>query len=556
VGITVTDLAELSTTEVQQAQAQATQLLQEEFPSLELRRGVVHDLVIAPHAIFATAQQENVDRLRRSMSLQAILDDPALADDDTVDSVASNFLVTRRAGALATGHVTVIISAATSVTIAAGTVFSAQGQAFVTTTSFASRTAAAAITTATDRLLTALDNGTYAFVIDVTASEAGSAARLVKDTQLEPGVAIPYFVEAYATEDFSGGQDEETNAELLARLVSGVSARAFSGRVHMSAALRAREDFSGIVADSIVGFGDVEMLRDAHTIFPGSVGGGRVDWYVRTQERPSRVLLTKTATLVATDAATGKGIWQFSLGRDDAPGFYDCVSIVKSGASAVSGTYQVMAETGGYDLTALDNDGFLPDIASADEAAYSRFQTRVIRFLDTDTSITGLTAGASTQSYAVTVRAMPLVAELQDYASSRGTRNYGGDVLVKAPVPCFLSLSFRLELPPGAAEPDTDAIKTALARAVNRFGFTGKLPAAYLADVIHGQLGSQQAYLGAIDMFGRIRQPNQGFRYIRATDVLDIPAESSQMLSGRTVAFILEPADVAITLATADVPEV
>jgi hypothetical protein len=45
-------------------------------------------------------------------------------------------------------------------------------------------------------------------------------------------------------------------------------------------------------------------------------------------------------------------------------------------------------------------------------------------------------------------------------------------------------------------------------------------------------------------------------RRIRTTDILTVPDEPESMLSARTVAFIVDPADIAISIETADIPEI
>ena len=93
---------------------------------------------------------------------------------------------------------------------------------------------------------------------------------------------------------------------------------------------------------------------------------------------------------------------------------------------------------------------------------------------------------------------------MREHFSSRGVRNAAGDVLVRAPLPCFLILSFTVELAPGEEEPDAEPIADDLAAAVNAIGFTGRLAASLLHDVIHNSLPSRSAIV-ATDMLGRIR---------------------------------------------------
>ena len=78
-GITVSKLDELTTTDVEQALELVTQLVQESNPDLDVRRGVLHDLVLYYSAVLAAAKDEEISRVRRSLSLQEITADPTLS---------------------------------------------------------------------------------------------------------------------------------------------------------------------------------------------------------------------------------------------------------------------------------------------------------------------------------------------------------------------------------------------------------------------------------------------------------------------------------------------
>ena len=496
---------------------------------------------------------EELDRLRRSSSLQEIQEDPSLADDDAVDRLASNYRVTRGEGEAATGTVRVVLDRLQPITVAQGSIWEADGQSFVTESSFSAKTSAAGVVSSTDRVITPVGDGNYFFILDLVASEVGEASAIKKDTVVTPQEPPLYFVTAYASDDFAGGIDAESNAELSERLIQGAACTGLSGSVHMAAALRAQVTFENVLFDSVIGFGDEEMLRDKHSIFPGSYGG-RVDWYIRSQRLPQTLGLAKTATLVQkTD--DGFGIWQFGISRDEAPGFYDVSTILIDGEATSAGSLAVTTDTRTLDLTELDNDGFLPDIQDAVEGVYSRFQAAVIQFKDDRTPTTGLVAGTSTQDYSINVRALPLIADMQDWASGRGVRNRAGDILVKAPVPCFLRISFSVELKQGTETPSTTQIRNDVAELVNTYGFTGRLPASAISDVIHNSLSGIQ-YVSAVDMLGDIRRPDGTVRRIRSTETLIIPDEPGRMVTSRTVAFIVDPADIAISVAIAAIPEI
>lgn len=539
--IELQDLTSLDPNAVQQNLLAVIAQLQEAHPTLDLRRGPVHDLLAYFHAVLATAEQVNVTRYQSARSLAAIQADPTLADPDIVDDVLSNYRVTRTAGAAATGSCTIVLSADLTVTIAQGAVFVANGQNYVTPSVFTAKTESAQVRTSTDRLITPLNDGSFAFTIDLVAQNTGSAALLPKDSLMTPLAPPANFVTAYATSDFTGGTDTETNADLLNRLLEGIATKAFSNRITMTAMLL--EMFSQIVSQSICGYGSPEMIRDQHSIFPVSMGG-RVDWYARTSALVVRQALTKTATLIAT-TSDGFGIWQFALGRDDAPGFYEIANIrLPSAAPTVDG-YPLQSDMRALDLT---GGGFIPDVVNIVEGAYSRFQTAIIQFKDTITPTGTLEIGA-TQSYTLEARGMPLIGAIQDALSAYDIRSYGADCLVRAPIPCFVKLNFTINQRPDATDPDLTAIATALAAAVNAVGFIGRLDASILQDTVQAFLTSE-ATVSLIDMLGRLRYPDGSLRYLRSPESLIVPAQPALGISPNTVQFFLDPEDVAIRLAT------
>ena len=535
----VSNLSELTAAAVLQKQEFISQLVQEDNPNIDVKRGVLHDLLFYYSAILSAATQENIDRLRKSGSLFEISKDATLADTDVMDRVMSNFLLTRRIGTAASGTITIVVSALQSFTIPSGGIFTASGSSFATTAAHSIRTSTTNIQSANDRALTPIGDGNYSFTINITAATVGSASMLSKDTTVIPSVTIPNLVRATATSDFAGGLNSETNSELLARIQEGLSCKSLSNRVNMMALLRNDASVPGLVASSVIGYGDVEMKRDQHSILPVSFGG-RADWYVKPQGQPTLQSLTKTATLISTDSAN-RGTWQFSIARDDAPGFYDVKTIKPAAVDNYSGTFNVTMDTRGFDdATTLGE--LTPDIETSKEAAYS-----------TDT--TALTAGVSTQSYTAAVRVMPGIAAVQTLAGSRDVRNYAGDVLVKAAVPCFLSLGFTLQGKMGAALPDPDTIRVAIAKFVNNVGFVGRLNVSSLFDIIHNYLPENVA-CGSIDMLGQIRRPDGTIKPLRSSEAIVIPSEPDGMVTARTTIFILDVEDIAISAETVNIPEI
>jgi LysM repeat protein len=555
----VQNLAELDDDDVEQAYALAAQLVQEKFPNVDMKRGVVSDLVTGLDAILGAAQAENTDRMRQSQSIVLIEANPTIADDDLVDNVASNYRVTRQAATYATGEVVIVLDQQQAVSVQAGQTLTAGSSTYTSDATYSARLTAAQVTSPTDRLLVEIETGRWAFAIDVTAAVAGSAALLSKDDELTPTLPVSSFVQAYAAADFIGGLDAQTNAELIALLESGMSTKAYANRPMIKNMIRNADTaaytqvtsaFADILAMSIIGYGDVEMIRDQHWLFPVS-GGGRSDIYLRSQRKPATIALTKTATLV--DVTVNGGIWQASITRDNAPGFYEVTNIRIAGSAADGTNYAVTADTRGMDITDTGSD-YIPDLETALEAVYSRFQTAVVQFLDTDTATAGLVVGVATQSYDITVAYDPLVKQVQEFIGLRDVRNPLGDHVVKGAIPCFTTLSVTLERKDTSATVDEDDVTDALVDYVNTTGFPGKLYTSELASAINALLPTGVS-TGTITMLGRIRNPDGTDTIITSSDTLTIVNDNPNFVSSRTVIFILDEDDVSITINNVAVAE-
>jgi hypothetical protein len=545
--VTPKALDALDSTLVTSAINEVVQRIQEDNPTLDVSRGVFYELLVYYHSILATRQDTLINDYRRARSLLALEQDPDLADTDLVNDVLSNFRLDRKAGTLARGTIAIILSDDITVTFGRGAIFEAQGLQYTTTEVYTAKAEAAQINTTTDRLITATSDGRFMFTLEVEAVAEGENYNLDKGTLIVPSTPPPTYVTSYATIDFTSGIAAETNTEVLKRLQEGISAQTLSNRVNMAAFLRGIEAYSRVVGMSIIGYGDAEMLRDKHSIFPVAYGG-RVDWYVRSENLPTTTQLTLTATRLAENN-NETPVWQIALGRDTAPGFYEIRAVRPKGTSSVSGTLPILSDTRSYDLTTTD---FVPDIISAEEAAYSRYQTAIVKFRDTTQSISAYSFGA-TLEYDVDVTYMPLIADIQTTVSSRDVRHYGADCLVKAPVPCFVQISFIIYKQANEATPDSAAIKLAVATAINAIGFVGRIYASKIQDAVHGYLSSNSS-VGSIDIFGRIRYPDGTTQYIRGPELIQVPADTAKMVSHRTVQFFCRPEDVFVNIETA-IPE-
>jgi hypothetical protein len=536
-------LTQLNSTDVQTLLDRLATQLQEMNPELDLRRGVFHDMLAYYHAVLETAIRTNLERYQSARSLQQIEADPTLADDTVVDEVLSNWGVTRKSGTKAVGPVTIELSIASSIVIPAGFAFQANGNQYSSTATFTARTAAEQVSSDTDRLLTQLSNGNWAFVIEVESDEIGATYKLNSGDLIVPVRSVANYVTSYVTSGFADGTDTETNTQLIEELQLGIAAKALSNRTNMRAYLRTIATFNSITNQSIVGYGDPEMLRDQHTIFPISYGG-RVDWYIRGQEPVQR--LTKTITATCIEVGASSSTWQFSVDKDFSPGFYEINKIRRLVDANLNSGFEVVLDSRGNDLT---GGGFIPDIATVAEGAYTAFQTTTIRFVDTVTPVLGLIANQSTASYVCDVVGTPLIREIQDLVSSRDIRSYAADALIKAPVPCFVQVTVTINKTAGDADPDVAGIKNAIVAVINQTDFCGRLDGSRIIDKIHNYLINDMSVTD-MDLFGRIRRPDGTLQYLRDSDSLVVEDQPAKMVTAKTVQFFAEVAGVSVNVAS------
>jgi hypothetical protein len=540
-------------------------VLQTYQPDIDLRRGTIHDLVLHPRALLTAQNEQAVLDALNSGSLSELIADPASAAPAAVDRTLGNYRLQRRAATLATGVVAIVVDRLTPVIVASGSVFTISGVEFVTDRVYAARTDESSVVAANDRLLTLTSSNDYLFTVTVVARVAAAAGNVRRGATATPANEPLGFVRAYADTDFSGGADAETNAELLARQQAGLAVRAWSNRPAIEAVMRdytittttdntdgtttttLTQPFAGLKAMSLVGMGDAEQLRDKHTLWPIATGS-RADLYVRTEATYQTLRVRKTATLVTKVGAVGT--WQLGLARADAPGYYEITKILLTTDDQEASGFAVAVETRSRDMS---GSGWLPDVAADVESVYTRYQAATVQFADTTTNATGLTVGVAQQDYDVVLRIMPLIADLQDFWTDVNRRPPAGDILIKAAVPCFVSVAVTLNVRRGTTV-DTAAVQAAVAVAINALSFTGSLPASLLNQTLHNLLGAALLSTAGMTLNGRLLRPDGTTASLTSATVLTVPDEPDNMVTGKTVAFLTEDAAVGITVVPVDMP--
>lgn len=550
--ITVQDLTTLNPALVTQFDAELTTLVQEENPTFDLRAGVFHDLLIHVNAQLNAAIQTNINIIIQSNSLQAIQANPALSDVTVVGALLSNYNIVDNPGAEATGTVTFIINQLIGVVIPSTMVLTINGLTFNPNITYAARTSSLSIITSSDTLIYPIGTNLWAFDIQATATAIGSDGNVTRSTTVTPDVAPPNFVKAYVKSDFTGGVDADTTQTLIAKLEGGQAIKAWSNRSSILGLLRDQPNFANILNGSIIGFGDPEMDRDQHSIWPGHLGG-RSDLYLQSQPFYQDVTVQKTATLLSKSGSVG--LWQTSLILSDAPGFYSVDRVLLTAVDQSTPGFQVSSDVRSFDLSSPPSNTLNPpDIVTVVEAAFSRYETSTIQWYDTITNAAPLSIGA-TAPYNVILRVMPLIDQVQDFLNARTNRPPMCDVLVRGAIPCFTTMAFTVNYNSNLAAPDVPTIQTAVANAVNNIGFTGELPISLINQTLHN-LAINLLSVTGYTLIGTILQPDLTLVIITDPQLLVIPNNPTDTITSRTTLFFLNPTDVSVTLVPVDIQPV
>lgn len=523
---------------VSQTEAFLTTFLQEAYPSMDLTAGrVLHELVIRPAALFYTLNQTNIDQLRQSMSMKAIEENPALATPEVVDAVLSNYRITRDPGTKASGFVSLVITDLLTTAVPAGTIFTAEGLNFLTETAYIGVTDAASVVSSQERLITKRQDGAYVFTVPVTAQDVGDQYNIKANTRFTVAPTIAGLVDAAASADFAPGTAAETNQQLVDQFKEALSPYVLSGRAQINSLIR--EILPLYKQSSIIGFGDEEMLRDRHNIFEISQGG-KADIYVRTEILPQEIVLTKEAVLISPE----DNLWQLSLGRDDAPGFYVITGILPADAAENQGSLEMTEEVRGLDLTPPEVSAFVPDVADLIEGAYTRYQTAVVKFVDPAVGT------ETTRQYKVKVLRLASIATLQDDFNQRSRRNPQADYLVRAPIPAFMGVALTIHYTDDDEAPVASAVKQAIAQRVNAVNFSaGQISASLIHDAAHSVLtGPNIQVVSPIDMECLLRKPAGEMLLLRSADALVIPDLPQEGVTARTTSFFLDESGIDVTI--------
>jgi hypothetical protein len=512
-----------------QARAEAEALIRDSlmslFPTIDVSPGTaLHELLAIPAGAVKAYIDAQAAALRTSLDL-ATSDDPAV-----VAALLENFKLAPNQGSEGQGLVKLIFDASSQAVVQAGTALKTGGTTLRIPRTYAGVVGMASIAAAESGLYRELEReGDYWVMYVPAVTTGGQNDPILPGQYLQTLHPIATLVRAESASTFIGGRTADTLDTLRSKWAESRTMPACCSANHIRKLLA----MSSVPAldVKVAGAGSLESWR-ATSVF-GVAPGGVVDVYSKTALFPCVDYVQVKATLV--DAASRT--WSAVVTRDLMPGFYRIESINYGSRSASRDA--IVSETWSADVS---NYPCVKCGSNPDHFRFSAFQQCVLVFV-----FAAATPGADgSAAFFLELTGMPGIKTHQAALDDPDAGVPGLDVLVRAPVPVFVSLGVRLHLNPGAPAPDVEALMVRASAAVNaapmgRGWLSGGCVAAALASPDYEVVSPVMLEATLLGQDGRELR-------FRSSDTLRIPQDAAAGATLSTLCFMCRPSSVSITV--------
>jgi hypothetical protein len=505
--------------------------LQEYDPDIDLRSGVVCDLLLRANAALGASINNVFDRALVNTNLTDIINNPDLADSSSVDKILSNWGIQRNNGSRSLGLVTIYVSRLAPFSIPATVAFSIGSEEYVTTYPISVRTSEANIQSDTDLFLQPANESMYFCNIPVISKGVGAATKVRAGSIFSTTVLIPGLIVAKAEQDFIGGEDVESTEALLARQGSGIVSKSFGNKLQTKAVLLDR--FPDIQEVSVVKYFDAEMTRttpDSNLL--GIRSAGFVDLYVRTNKEVISRNFFLDAKCTWNTGGTLK--WRMTVGKDVFPGFYK-IDWIK--AESQGPALDLIQET-----VIHDPDHVFPAIISSSDCKHSAYQVIEIDFEDRNPKV--FASVGQNKGFFVALTGLPRIDEIQKYTIGADNGALGLDILVKAPYPVFLTISIQLK-GKSLTQDLQLLIKETLSNFINtQYTFKSVVYANHISSAIGSLLDGRQC--AVVDFSAKVLTRGDDV-YLYSRDNIDISTLNLPYLTDKNTCFFIKPSDIMLS---------
>ena len=488
----------------------------ENAPDVDVAPGtVLNELLIKLNAVLQNPIVNDMLELDQGNTISEVLTSTTDTYNTLVDGIASNYNTSRNKGTKSTGKIKVTVASATSYFIRTGFVFyqPVLNLNYVVTNDYTVKTN----TTNTNDIPLVKENGVYYFIIPVEAEDVGAEYQVPNNSKFSLGTSsvLTGFVDGSAYGDFTTGLPADTDKVLVSKYQQSISNKSLLTK--NSILFRLQELFPNVSVISLVGAADEEMTRNKHNAF-GISSLGMTDVYVRSSIGPASIQITKTATQT-------NGVWSVDFDYNDVPGFYRVVSVLPTGQN-LSGSITNTA------TFSFSTSGLYPanSVTTDQEGRFTKYQTCNITFV--------YTSPATEADFDIVLSYQPDITEIQDLCLSNDERIACADYLVKAVVPCYVTVHLKLHRRDTSIDLDTASIKKDIYNYINTIPFGEKLYISELIDICHNY--NVKYVEMPIVIAGSVYSPEGTILQITGTKYLEIPDRVDLGVTANTTLFFTD----------------
>lgn len=490
--------------------------IKDSFPTVDIAPGtVISELLVKLAATLQNPVVNSIEALNQGNTIAEVLASDVDTYNPIIDSIGSNYNVSRGQGKKSVGQIKVVVTTNSSKILSSGFGFY---QPVIKLNYVTARDYRATTDVVNDNDLQIIQEGElYYFIVPVEAEAVGSEYQVSNNSKFSLTLdgSLTDFVDAYAYGNFVSGLPVDSDKVLISKYQSGLTHKTLLTSSSLFA--RLQESFPSLRDISVVGANDEEMTRSKKNLF-GLSTLGLADVYVRTTLGPETIQITKTATQT-------NGVWSFSLNYSDVPGFYRIVSILPSG-KGLTGTL-LNTPVFSYSTSGLSPSNLVND---AKEGRFSKYQTCNVTFEYASTE--------TTADFDVLLAYQPNIGSIQDLLLFEKERIACADYLVKAALPCFVSTHLRVHRRNPNVDLPVEKIKQDIYNYINTISFGDNLYVSRLVDICHNYDVRYVEF--PVKVTGEIYTNESKVISITSTDTLAIPTNLTAGVSPKTTAFFAD----------------
>ena len=417
---------------VQDTADRLTAFISQNYASADTAPGtVISELVVKLAASLQNQQYNKITTLSQGEAISQALNSSTDTYNSQIDLIASNYNTTRNQGTHSTGSVQVYVSTQNSYSISASLQFiqPVLGLTYQVTGAFR-------VSPNPNPVLKELqlfsEGNQYYFILPVIATGVGYSYQLSTGTSLAVHApsSISGFISAKAYGNFTSALPLETDKQLISKFKKNLGSTRFESPAGIANRLAA--SYPTFQSLSVCGANDIEMTRSKQNAL-GISTFGMADVYIRN------TIGSETYTAVVTGTKTANGVWQLNLDSTNyCAGFYNISSIIPNTTTLTGGTLSITDVSYGYRtfMSQINNV-----ITGANDARFSNYQTAAVTFTYNEVPVVSV---GTTAQFIVTANYQPNVGDIQNLMLSSDERLACADYLVKAALPCFVSLHIPL----------------------------------------------------------------------------------------------------------------